>query len=135
MKKIKAQLMWPSLREVSSYSGKYQVDLCQLSDKAVEALSDMGLKVKIDSEKGNFMTCYSQHPIIPFDVNGDEIVGVKVGNGSEAVVAVDTYPWTNPKRPKETGVSPSIKKLVVTELKVYEPKAQVAITAEDDDIL
>jgi hypothetical protein len=37
--KIKADVMWASLGKVNEMSGKFQVDLCNLSDKAAEALA------------------------------------------------------------------------------------------------
>jgi hypothetical protein len=41
--KIKADVMWAYLVKPNDMSGKYQVDLCNLSDKAVEALESMGI--------------------------------------------------------------------------------------------
>jgi len=34
--KIKADIMWAYLDKVNDMSGKFQVDLCNLSDKAAE---------------------------------------------------------------------------------------------------
>jgi hypothetical protein len=43
--KIKADIMWAYLDKVNDMSGKFQVDLCNLSDKAAAALQDIGLRV------------------------------------------------------------------------------------------
>jgi len=44
--KIKADIMWAYLDKPNDMSGKYQVDLCNLSDKAAGALEELGLEVK-----------------------------------------------------------------------------------------
>ena len=41
---INADIMWASLNEPNRMSGKFQVDLTQLSKAAMEALEMMGLK-------------------------------------------------------------------------------------------
>jgi hypothetical protein len=42
--KIKADIMWAYLNKPNDMSGKFQVDLCNLSDKAAEALQEHGLR-------------------------------------------------------------------------------------------
>lgn len=43
---INADIMWASLNEPNRMSGKYQIDLTQLSAPAMEALEMMGLGVR-----------------------------------------------------------------------------------------
>ena len=43
--KIKADIMWAYLSRTNDMSGKYQVDLCNLSDNAVQALEAMNQKL------------------------------------------------------------------------------------------
>ena len=43
---VNAEMMWSSLQEVNRMSGKYQVDLANLSKAATEALEMMGLNVR-----------------------------------------------------------------------------------------
>lgn len=128
--KIKADVMWANLDKPNEMSGKYQVDLCNLSDPAVQALESMGLTVRQKEDKGYFITCKSNQPIRPFDKSGDAIEGVAVGNGSKAIAMVGSYAWT--WKNKE-GVSPSLKKLVIDELVTYEDAEPVAL--DDDEIL
>lgn len=135
MIKIKGTVMWAFLNKENEMSNKYQLDICHLSDKAVAALEATGMKIKLDSEKGHFITPKSKFPIVAVDKAGDEIVGVKVGNGSECVAAIDTYEWTNPRNKKEVGVSPRVTKLVITDLIAYEATETVSLDSEDDDIL
>ena len=42
---LKCQLYWPNLTMKNQLANKYTVDLALLSDEAVTALEDMGLKV------------------------------------------------------------------------------------------
>jgi len=128
--KIKADVMWASLDRPNEMSGKYQVDLCNLSDPAVNALEGMGLTVRQKDDKGYFITCKSNQPIKPFDSNGQPLEGVSIGNGSKAVVLVGFYSWTFKNK---EGVSPSLKKLVIDELVSYEDAEPV--TADDDEVL
>jgi hypothetical protein len=85
--KIKAEIMWAYLDKVNDMSGKFQVDLCNLSDKAAEALQDIGLEVKFKDGKGKYITCKSTRPIYAFDDGGSQI-DAQVGNGSKGVALV-----------------------------------------------
>lgn len=129
--KLKAEVMWANLDTRNEMSGKYQVDLCKLSAGATQALRDMGIEVKNKDDKGDYITCKSNNPIRAYDSNGLELDGVSVGNGSKAVAVIGSYAWTF--RNKE-GVSPSLKKLAITELVSYEEGEPVSID-DDDDIL
>jgi len=127
--KLKADVMWANLDTRNEMSGKYQVDLCNLSPAAAQALRDMGIEVKNKDDKGDFITCKSNNPIRAYDSNGLELDGVSVGNGSKAIAVIGSYAWTF--RNKE-GVSPSLKKLAITELVSYEDGDPVTIDADDD---
>lgn len=129
--KLKADVMWANLDIRNEMSGKYQVDLCNLSAGAAQALRDMGIEVKNKDDKGDFITCKSNNPIRAYDANGLELDGVSVGNGSKAIAVIGSYAWSF--RNKE-GVSPSLKKLVITELVSYTDAEPVSID-DDDDIL
>lgn len=109
--KLKATLFWCQHNKVNEMSGKYEVKLCQLSDAAVEALEGMDIEVRAKEEMGNFITCKSSKPITVYDVDGDEIKE-EIGNGSKAKAIVSFYEW---KYKNKKGVSPSLKKLVVTD--------------------
>ena len=129
--KIKADLMWANLQKRNDMSGKYQVDLCNLSPAAVGALEDMGLAVKSKEDKGFFITCKSNNPIHAYDDNGNDLSEVLVGNGSEAICAISTYDWEF--RGKK-GISPSLRRLVVTKLETYDD-AEAEMVDEDDEVL
>lgn len=131
--KIKADVMWAYLDRKNDMSDKYQVDLCNLSDGAVSALESMGLAVSQKDDKGYYITCKSKNPIRAYDKNGEELEGVAIGNGSQAVALVSFYDWVFKNK---EGRSPSLKKFVITELVSYEDGGEVeTVTADDDEIL
>lgn len=130
--KVKADIMWAYLDKPNDMSGKYQVDLCNLSDGAVSALESMGISVRQKEEKGYFITCKSTNPIRAYDRDGDTIDGISIGNGSKAVALIGSYNWTFKNK---EGVSPSLKKLVVDELVAYEGDPVAEQLDDDDDIL
>ena len=132
--KIKADVYWASLNRKNELSDAYMVDLCNLSDKAVAALEDMGISVQENAEKkpeqGRYITCKSQRPIKAFDTDNDEI-DEDVGNGSKAICMIGAYQWTfKAKR----GVSASLAKLVITDLIAF-AGAGGAMSADDEDVL
>jgi hypothetical protein len=121
---INADMMWSSLTEVNRMSGKYQVDLANLSKAASEALEMMGLNVRNKPGQGDFITAKSSHPIRIYDTDGAEIKGILVGNGSKAKAVVSYYDWKSPAG--QAGRSPTLLKLVVTDLIPYGGGADVA---------
>lgn len=126
---LKATVMWAYLDKVNDLSGKYQLDLCHLSDKAVAALESSGIKVLSKDDKGSYITCKSARVIKAFDSQGQEIEGSTLGNGSECVATVTPYEW---KFKAKTGVSPSLKKLKITKLVEYSGGEGGADVDEDE---
>ena len=116
--KIKATVYWCFHNKMNEMAGKYTVDLCNLSEGAVAALEDMGISVQSSDkhpEKGMFITCKSQNPIKAYDTDGDELME-EIGNESKARAIVSAYAWTYKNK---KGVSPSLGKLVITDLVEY----------------
>jgi hypothetical protein len=112
-------------------SGKYQMDLCNLSENAVDAIKSLGLEVRTRQdkpEKGFFITAKSNNPISVFDAKGVDLSNVAIGNGSKVVVVLSSYDWTWKNK---KGRSASIKKLVVEELQAYDGGE----SEDDDDVL
>ena len=129
--KLEAEIMWAFLNKKSEMSGKFQVDLCNLSKEAVSALEQAGIgpRQRPDKpEKGWFLTAKSTFEIEPFDKNGNKI-NEAVGNGSKATVIVKPYSWTWKGK---TGVSPTIVKLTINDLVKYE--AENNAESLDDEI-
>ena len=131
--KIKCDVFWAQLNKKNEMSDAYQVNLCNLSDAAVKALEDMGISVLENKEKkaemGRYITCKSQKPIKAFDEDGQEIDSdVSIGNGSKAKAMITAYEWTYKNK---KGVSPSLSKLVITDLVEYATEN----LSDDDDVL
>lgn len=127
--KIKADVMWANLDRPNEMSGKYQIDLCNLSTAAVKALEEMGVSPRQKDDKGYFITCKSTQPIRAYSLDGAQLEG-RVGNGSKAIALIGTYTWTFKNK---EGVSPSLKKLVIEELAEYSADDAMAVTADGDD--
>ena len=126
--KVKADIMWAYLDKVNDMSGKFQVDLCNLSDKAAEALQDIGLEVKFKEGKGKYITCKSTRPIHAYDDGGSQI-DAQVGNGSKGVALIGTYSWSYQKK---QGTSPALKRLVITDMLEYSGAPVGELISEDD---
>ena len=127
------ELMWPFLYGRNKLSGKYQVDVVNLTAEQVEAIEKAGVNVRQDAnkpEKGFFVTCKSSnYEITPYDKNGEVIPSsIKVGNGSRASIMAKPYDWKSPTGQK--GMSLGVAKLVVTDLNAYTPEP-----AEAEDTL
>jgi len=109
--KLKATLFWCQHNKVNDMSGKYQIDLGELSDAAVQALEEMGIDVKEKEGQGRYITCKSSKPIKVLDTDGD-LIEEDIGNGSKAKAVISSYEW---KYKNKKGVSPSLQKIIVTE--------------------
>ena len=111
---LNATVFWANLVEPNEMSGKYQVDLGELSPAAVEKLTQLGIDVKYKEGLGDYITCKSQREIHAYSKDtGDNIAEMGVGNGSKAIASIAPYAW---KWKGKEGVSPSLRKLVVTDL-------------------
>ena len=128
--KIKADVMWAQLDKVNEMSGKFQLNLCNLPEAAVVALEEMGITVPEKEGQGRYITCKSANPIKAFDNDGVELAGVKIGNGSKAKAIITSYEW---KYKNKKGVSPSLKKLVITDLVEYGGGGSVDL--DDEEVL
>ena len=128
--KIKADIMWAQMNKINDLSGKYQVNLCNLSDAAVEALEGMDIEVREKEGMGKYITCKSAKPMKAYDTDGDEITE-DIGNGSKSKAIISSYEW---KYKNKKGVSPSLKKLVITELVEY-GEGKGGSSLNDDEVL
>lgn len=127
------ELQWCCFNATNEMSGKYQVDLVNLSPENVEKVESLGLVARSREDrpdKGRFLIPKSIHPIVPVRTDGS-IIKEAVGNGSRASILLTYY------MPKRVPVgaparSPSMLKITVTDLSVYEKLAPTAIS--DDDL-
>ena len=129
--KVKATVMWCFHNKPNEMSGKFQMDLCNLSDNAVKALESLGLDVRKREdkpEKGFFITCKSTVPMKVFDASGNDLNDVAIGNGSTATAVVGAYEWAWKNK---KGVSATLTKLVVDDLVAYSAADQVEEAADE----
>lgn len=124
-------VFWANLEKVNKMSGKYQIDFCNLSDEQVASLAKIKVKTRTDDLKGKFITCKSIKPMKALDSKGDPITGVYIGNGTRANALIGSYEWEAPVGGRK-GVSPSLAKLVITNLVEYTPEAG---DSEDEDFI
>jgi len=113
---IKGTLYWVERNKLNKFSDKYQIVLGNLSEKAVNALDDMGIAAaNKGDEKDYFITMKSKNPMRVTDEQGVEYDSdVMIANGSEAVCVVGYYDWS-----VGTGRSPSMIKCKVTKMIEY----------------
>jgi len=120
--KVAATVSFPSMTRPNQMSGKYSIQLSNLSDAAVEKLEELGISVKFKDDaynRGRFIECKSSFPIdnskfetvvddagLPLDSN-------KVGPGSKVEALLKPFDWTMGNR---SGTSPRLMKLVVREI-------------------
>jgi hypothetical protein len=130
--KIKADILWAFTDKPNEMSGKYQIDLCNLSDRATKELEKLGIEVRSKEGQGHFITCKSNKPIRVYDDGGSILDGVVIGNGSKAVAAVSFYEWSFKGK---KGVSPALRKLVITDLVEYSPDGGALVGMDEDDAL
>ena len=134
--KIKCDIYWAQTHKVNEMSNKYQINLCNLSDEAVKAFEAEGVTVLEGEDKkadmGRYITCKSNNPIRVYDADGMEIpADTLIGNGSKAKALVGSYEW---KYKNKKGVSPSLKRLIITDLVEYEGAGGGA-DLDDEDVL
>lgn len=114
---IKAEVMWCKHNKPDD-NGNYQIELTNLSPKAVEALESIGVEALSNPEKpekGMYIRPKSKYPIKVLDSDGD-VITTAIGNGSKAKAVIGSYAW---QFKAKKGVSPSIKKIVITDLVEY----------------
>lgn len=137
---IKCELYWPNLTRKNQLANKYTVDLALLSDEAVTALEDMGLKVNNKGdERGYYITCKSNNKYRAFHPDGKEVLivdrtpldeeddpqmGVTVANGSKAKCLVSFYDW---EYMKKKGRSPTLRRMVISDLVEYVPEMDMDV--------
>ena len=119
---IQADIFWAALDEPNKLSGKYQVDLSNLSKEAVRELEAQGINVKNDPKKpdqGFFVTAKSKlYPITAVDENGN-FIKAKVANGSKAVALIKPYKYNFQGK---AGVGVGVSKLIIKQLIEYKPE-------------
>ena len=133
--KIAGDLFWANwMKEYNTRfntdNKKYECTIGNLSDKAAEALKELGIQIKEKDTMGKYIVGKSLYVFEPVDQDGKPVDIAKIGNGTKVTALVSSY---RHKMYAKYGAAPSIKKLIVTELKEYNPEPRDE--EEADDIL
>lgn len=133
--KIAGQLFWSNWMNqfntrFNEDNKKYECTIGNLSDKAAEALKELGIQIKEKDTMGKYIVGKSLYVFEPVDEDGKPVDIAKIGNGTKVTALVSSY---RHKMSAKYGAAPSIKKLIVTELKEYNPEPREE--EEADDIL
>lgn len=132
--KVAGELYWSNwMKEYNTKfneaNDKYECTLGQLSDAAAAKLEELGIKIKEKDTMGKYIVGKSKFLFEPVDEEGNPVDVSKIGNGTKCFALVSSY---RHKMSAKFGAAPSIKKLVITELKVYSPEgAEEEETADD----
>ena len=132
--KINGELFWSKwMAEFNTAfnedNNRYECTIGNISDDDAAKLTSLGIRVKNKESMGNFIVAKSLHLFKPTDDSMKEVDVKSLGNGSKCVAVLTAYTH---KMSARFGNSPSIKKLMVTEVVTYTPEPTVE---EDDDAL
>jgi len=137
--KIGGELFWANWMnnfntKFNEDNKKYECTIGNLSDKAAEALKELGIQIKEKDTMGKYIVGKSLYVFEPVDKDGKPVDITKIGNGTKVTALVTSY---RHKMSAKYGASPSIKKLIVTELKVYQSEETDDSPFEEslDDVL
>lgn len=128
--KVSGQIFWANwMKEFNTKfnedNTKYECTLGMLSDKACEALKELGIVIKNKDTMGNYIVGKSKFLFTPMDAEGNAIDISKIGNGTKVTALIGSY---RHKMSAKFGAAPSIGKIIVTELVTYS-----ADSAEEED--
>jgi len=129
--KVSGQIFWANwMKEFNTKfnedNTKYECTLGMLSDKACEALKELGIVIKNKDTMGNYIVGKSKFLFTPMDSEGNAIDISKLGNGTKVTALVGSY---RHKMSAKFGAAPSIGKIMVTELVTYSAES----ADEEDD--
>ena len=111
----------------NSDNDRYECTIGNISDDDAAKLTSLGIKVKHKEAMGNFIVAKSKYLFNPTDDNMKEVDVKDLGNGSKCVAVLTSYTH---RMSAKHGNAPTIKKLMVTEVKTYVPEPK-----DDDETL
>ena len=131
--KIQGELFWSKWmaefnKAFNTDNDRYECTIGNISDDDAAKLTGLGIKVKHKDAMGNFIVAKSKYLFKPTDDKLQEVPIEALGNGSKCVAIVGSYTH---RMSSKHGNAPSLKTIMVTEVKTYVPET----TVEDDDSL
>lgn len=124
---VEGKAYWAQVRAPSKMSGKFEVEIGNLSPKAKAKLEALGIKVKTDEaesdlDKGLFFKAKTQFKVPVVDAADQPVADdVLIGNGSRVIVRVSAYAW---KFGAKKGVGANLVGIQLLDLVKYEGKAK-----------
>lgn len=115
---------YANLDKKNEMSGKYQMNICNLSAADVKALKAAGIDIKTpkpgnpkQATWGHYIVGKSANPVKAYDTHKQELgFGVKIGNGSKVRVQINPYPYDYKGK---KGIGCGLNAVMVTELVEY----------------
>ncbi len=131
--KINGELFWSKWMAefntaFNSDNERYECTIGNISDDDAAKLTGLGIKVKHKESMGNFIVAKSKYLFEPTDDTMKKVDVKALGNGSKCTAVITAYTH---RMSAKHGNSPTIKKLMVTEVVTYTPPA----TEDDDEAL
>ena len=131
--KINGELFWSKwMAEFNTAfntdNDRYECTIGNITDDDAAKLTGLGIKVKHKDSMGNFIVAKSKYLFKPTDDTLKEVPIEALGNGSKCVAVISAYTH---RMSAKHGNAPTVKKLMVTEVKTYVPEE----TKETDDAL
>ena len=116
---IQGKAYWAKLNTPDEMSGKYQIDVCNLSDVAIASLEKHGVVPKNkDDERGTFITARSKFDVPVINSDKEGMNGTLIGNGSDVKVKISFN--KDHQMVSQYGTSMYVNKVMVTNLVAYE---------------
>src|SRR5512137_1232886 len=124
--KISGELFWSKWMAefntaFNSDNDRYECTIGNISDDDAAKLMGLGIKVKNKETMGNFIVAKSKYLFNPTDDNMKEVDVKELGNGSKCVAVISAYTH---RLSSKHGNAPTVKKIMVTEVKTYTPEAK-----------
>ncbi len=124
--KIQGELFWSKWMAefntaFNSDNDRYECTIGNISDDDAAKLTGLGIKVKHKESQGNFIVAKSKYLFNPTDDSMKEVDVKELGNGSKCVAVISAYTH---RMSAKHGNAPTVKKLMVTEVKTYVPETK-----------
>ena len=122
--KVNGELFWTKWMEqfnvaFNTDNDRYECTIGNISDDDAAKLTGLGIKVKHKDAMGNFIVSKSKFKFEPLGSDGLSKVAIDaIGNGSKCIAVIGSYTH---RMSAKHGNAPSLKTLLVTEVKTYVP--------------
>ena len=127
------EVMWASVQEPNEMSGKYQVDLVNLTPEQVKGFEAENCEVhtcdRDENNRGKYITLKSTRKVPVVDLNKAAFDDL-IGNGSICNVIWQPFEWSFKKK---SGTSAGLQKIQVVELVAYAGSGEDFDDVDGDD--